>query len=95
MIIKKKVGFTPGGIGSVSHNEPFRIIDAEINVPCFGDLTLYLFSNGTSEKGKFFTNYCIAQVDKPLPNVDPERWKSVCKIIDTGDKEYFLLVDKT
>lgn len=95
MICTKVVSFTPGGVGTVSYDKPFKIIDAEINSPTFGDLKLYLFVEEPEEKGIYFANYCIAQLGKETPDfVTIDKWKSVCKIVDSGNKEYFLLVSK-
>lgn len=95
MIVTKNVSFTPGGVGTVSHNQPFKIIDCAINTPSFGDLKLYLFTNESEERGIYFGNYCIAPLEKEIPDfVSIEGWESVCKIVDSGHREYFLLVSK-
>lgn len=95
MITTKRVGFTTEGVGTVSYNSKFKIVDAKINYPSFGDLNLYLFTEESEEKGLYFTNYCIAQLDKKLPDfITIEDWEVVCKIVDSVHREYYLLVSK-
>jgi len=105
MIKKRVVRFVPNEIESIVHDSMFEIIDAELNCPKFGDLTLYTLENQSEVGGKYISNYIVAAIDVELPEpvasfrtmpseMGTVRWQTVTDLHDSINRKYFLLVNK-
>lgn len=95
---------------SITIENKFEIIDAEINSPEFGYVTLYYIEDVTGAANSFHLDshtceYIISSVGVNFPNnmrlfvkmpseFGSIQWQSVCKLIDSKGNEYYLLVNK-
>lgn len=107
MIKTKVVDFVVNEMQSVANDCLFEIIDADINTPEFGKVTLYIMENSNHRGGRYFCNYIFAGVDAELPeqvsafdvriptDVGPAKWSTACRLQTTKGTQYFLIVKKT
>lgn len=95
MIIKKIVPFIKNEPQHVSHDRHFDIIDAELNKPEFGKVTLYLNvpTEVESALGLSHRNYALCYTDEKLHGVlETQYWEIKSRMKDSASKTVFLMI---